>query len=129
MTAAVKIIERLEQREIKRLGGRTMAFAAGDTVIVKTHVADGNARRLQAFEGVVIARRGGGLRRSFIVRRTSSGEAMERTFALHSPLIESVTVKRRGDVRRAKLYYLRARSGRSARIGEKLGGKKDVLPA
>lgn len=122
------IIEQLEKEEMLRLGGRRMNFAAGDTIVVRTHVLDGSARRLQSFEGVVIARRGGGIRSSFIVRRASSGETMERTFHLHSPLIESITVTRHGKVRKAKLYSLRSRSGRAARIPEKLGRKKETKP-
>lgn len=123
------IIEQLEKEEALRLGGRKMNFASGDTVVVRTHVLDGSARRLQSFEGVVIARRGrGGVRSSFIVRRASSGETMERTFHLHSPLIESITVTRHGKVRKAKLYSLRNKSGRAARIPEKLGRKKETKP-
>ncbi len=125
----MNLIEQLEREEARRLGGRVMNFAAGDTVTVKTYVLDGGARRVQSYEGVVIARRGGnGVRSSFIVRRASSGETMERTFHLHSPLIESVTVRRHGKVRKAKLYSLRSRSGRAARIPEKLGRKKEIKP-
>lgn len=123
------IIEQLEREEAHRLGGRKMNFAAGDTVTVRTHVLDGGTRRVQAYEGVVIARRGGnGVRASFIVRRASSGETMERTFHLHSPLIESITVVRHGKVRKSKLYSLRTRTGRAARIPEKLGRKKESKP-
>ena len=96
------------------------SFAPGDTVVVSVNVVEGTRKRTQAFEGVVIAKRNRGLNSSFIVRKISSGEGVERTFQTYSPLIASVEVKRRGDVRRAKLYYLRDRSGKSARIKEKL---------
>ncbi|MCH9705864.1 MAG: 50S ribosomal protein L19 [Proteobacteria bacterium] len=124
----MNIIQTLEQEEVTRLDKKIPPFAAGDKVIVKNYVVDGNNRRVQAFEGMVIARRKSGINASFIVRRTSSGENIERTFQLHSPLIESVQVVRNGDVRRSKLYYLRERSGKSARILEKLGAKKSVKP-
>ena len=114
------IIKQLEQEEIARLGKTIPAFAPGDTVIVGVNVVEGTRKRVQAFEGVVIAKRNKGLNSSFIVRKISNGEGVERTFQTHSPLIASVEVKRRGDVRRAKLYYLRDRSGKSARIKEKL---------
>ena len=100
------------------------AFAPGDTVIVSVSVVEGERKRVQAFEGVVIAKRNRGLNSSFIVRKISSGEGVERTFQSHSPLIASIDVKRRGEVRRAKLYYLRKRSGKSARIREKIGGAR-----
>ena len=122
------IIEQLEAEECARLQKDIPPFAAGDGVSVRTYVIEGENRRVQAFEGTVIARRGGGLNSSFIVRRSSSGETMERTFQLYSPLIEGIKVLRHGDVRRAKLYYLRQRSGRSARIAEKLGAKKETKP-
>lgn len=125
----MNVIEQLEQEEIGRLGKNIPPFAAGDTVAVRVHVADGGARRAQVFEGVVIAKRNRGLNSSFIVRRISSGEAVERTFQTYSPLLESVAVVRNGDVRRAKLYYLRRRSGKAARIREKLGRKREVKPA
>src|SRR5207245_6521172 len=115
------LIQTLEREEITRLGRTIPAFAAGDTVIVNVNVVEGSRKRVQAFEGVVIARRNRGLNSSFIVRKISSGEGVERTFQLYSPLIASIEVKRRGDVRRAKLYYLRQRSGKSARIREKTG--------
>lgn len=102
------------------------SFAPGDTVVVQVKVREGDRERLQAFEGVVIAKRNRGLNSAFTVRKISSGVGVERAFQLHSPLIASIEVKRRGDVRRAKLYYLRERSGKSARIKEKLGGKKDA---
>ena len=118
------LIATLEQEEITRLAKKIPAFAPGDTVIVNVNVVEGTRKRVQAFEGVVIAKRNRSLNSSFIVRKISSGEGVERTFQLYSPLIASIEVKRRGDVRRAKLYYLRERSGRSARIKEKLPGKK-----
>ena len=96
------------------------AFAQGDTVVVQVKVKEGNRERLQAYEGVVIAKRNRGLNSAFTVRKISYGEGVERVFQTYSPLIDSITVKRRGDVRQAKLYYLRERSGRSARIKEKL---------
>jgi len=100
-------------------------FGAGDTVVVQVRVQEGeNKERLQAFEGVVIAKRNRGLHSAFTVRKISNGEGVERAFQTHSPLIASIEVKRRGRVRRAKLYYLRERSGKSARIREKLGTKK-----
>ncbi|HWS74372.1 MAG TPA: 50S ribosomal protein L19 [Quisquiliibacterium sp.] len=114
------LIKQLEQEEIVRLGKTIPAFAPGDTVIVSVRVVEGTRKRLQAYEGVVIAKRNRGLNSNFIVRKISSGEGVERTFQTYSPLIDSIEVKRRGDVRRAKLYYLRDRSGKSARIKEKL---------
>jgi large subunit ribosomal protein L19 len=114
------LIQTLEREEIARLNKTIPAFAPGDTVIVNVSVVEGTRKRNQAFEGVVIAKRNRGLNSSFIVRKISSGEGVERTFQTYSPLISSVEVKRRGDVRRAKLYYLRSRSGKSARIKEKL---------
>lgn len=116
----VDLIATLEQEEIARLGKNVPAFAPGDTVIVNVNVVEGTRKRVQAYEGVVIAKRNRGLNSSFIVRKVSSGEGVERTFQLYSPLIASIEVKRRGDVRRAKLYFLRERSGKSARIKEKL---------
>ena len=116
----VDLIATLEQEEIARLGKKIPAFAPGDTVIVNVNVVEGTRKRVQAYEGVVIGRRNRGLNSNFIVRKISSGEGVERTFQLYSPLIASIEVKRRGDVRRAKLYYLRERSGKSARIKEKL---------
>ena len=114
------IIKQLEQEEIARLGKSIPDFAPGDTVVVGVNVVEGNRKRVQAYEGVVIAKRNRGLNSSFIVRKISSGEGVERTFQSYSPLIASIEVKRRGDVRRSKLYYLRERSGKSARIKEKL---------
>ncbi|HXV08917.1 MAG TPA: 50S ribosomal protein L19 [Burkholderiales bacterium] len=114
------LIAKIEQEEIARLGKSVPPFAAGDTVVVNVNVVEGDRKRVQAYEGVVIAKRNRGVHSSFIVRKISSGEGVERTFQTYSPLIASIEVKRRGDVRRAKLYYLRARSGKSARIREKL---------
>ena len=114
------IIKQLEQEEIARLGKKIPDFAPGDTVVVGVNVVEGTRKRVQAYEGVVIAKRNRGLNSSFIVRKISSGEGVERTFQTYSPLIASIEVKRRGDVRRSKLYYLRERSGKSARIKEKL---------
>ena len=119
----MNLIQKLEQEEIARLGKTIPSFAPGDTVIVNVNVVEGERKRVQAFEGVVIAKRNRGISSSFIVRKVSSGEGVERTFQTYSPLISSIEVKRRGDVRRAKLYYLRERSGKSARIREKLGAK------
>ncbi|AOF85810.1 ribosomal protein L19 [Hydrogenophaga sp. RAC07] len=119
----MNLIQTLEQEEIARLGKVIPPFAPGDTVIVSVNVIEGTRKRLQAYEGVVVARRNRGLNSSFIVRKISNGEGVERTFPLYSPLIAKIEVKRRGDVRRAKLYYLRDRSGKSARIKEKLGAK------
>ncbi len=116
----MNIIETLEKEEIARLGKTIPEFAPGDTVIVNVNVVEGERKRVQAYEGVVIAKRNRGLNSSFIVRKISSGEGVERTFQTYSPLIASIEVKRKGDVRRAKLYYLRDRSGKSARIREKL---------
>ncbi|CAG9295794.1 50S ribosomal protein L19 [Celerinatantimonas diazotrophica] len=114
------IIKALEQEQMKQ---DVPAFSAGDTVVVQVKVKEGNRERLQAFEGVVIARRNRGLHSSFTVRKISSGEGVERVFQTHSPLIDSITVKRRGDVRRAKIYNLRNLSGKKARIKEKLDKK------
>lgn len=121
----MNLIEQLEKEEIARLTTtKTIpAFAPGDTVVVYVKVKEGTRERLQAYEGVVIAKRNRGLNSSFIVRKISSGEGVERTFQTYSPLVEKLEVKRRGDVRRAKLYYLRERSGKSARIKEKLNFK------
>ena len=120
----MNLIAILEQEEIARLGKVIPNFAPGDTVIVSVNVVEGERKRAQAFEGVVIAKRNKGLNSSFIVRKVSSGEGVERTFQTYSPSIASIELKRRGDVRRAKLYYLRDRSGKSARIKEKLAARK-----
>ena len=126
----MNIIQTIEQEEIARLGKKIPVFAPGDTVVVNVNVVEGDKKRVQAYEGVVIARRNRGLNSSFIVRKISSGEGVERTFQTYSPIIASIEVKRKGDVRRAKLYYLRERSGKSARIREKLTGRRvAVAPA
>ena len=119
----MNLIEQLEQEEMARLGKTVPEFGPGDTVVVQVKVKEGTRERLQAYEGVVIAKRNRGLNSSFIVRKISSGEGVERTFQTWSPLVAAIEVKRRGDVRRAKLYYLRQRSGKSARIKEKLDYK------
>ena len=119
------LVQQIEQSQLKE----HPSFAPGDTVVVKVRVQEGDKERLQALEGVGIAKRNRGLNSSFTVRKISSGVGVERAFQLHSPIIGSIEVKRRGDVRRAKLYYLRERSGKSARIKEKLGvrgAKKDA---
>ncbi len=122
------IIKMLEEEEIARLGKTVPDFAPGDTVVIGVNVVEGTRKRVQSYEGVVIAKRNRGLNSSFIVRKISSGEGVERTFQTYSPLIASIEVKRRGDVRRAKLYYLRERSGKSARIKEKLFSReKEVM--
>jgi large subunit ribosomal protein L19 len=125
----MNLIQTLEQEEIARLGKTIPEFAPGDTVIVNVNVVEGNRKRVQAYEGVVIAKRNRGLNSGFTVRKISSGEGVERTFQTYSPLIASIEVKRRGDVRRAKLYYLRSRSGKSARIKEKLPQRKVAAAA
>ena len=124
----MNIIEKIEQEEIARLTANKAIpdFAPGDTVVVNVNVVEGTRKRVQAYEGVVIAKRNRGLHSSFSVRKISSGEGVERTFQTYSPLIASIELKRRGDVRRAKLYYLRERSGKSARIKEKLAARKEV---
>jgi large subunit ribosomal protein L19 len=125
----MNLIQTLEQEEIARLGKKIPEFSPGDTVIVSVNVVEGARKRLQAYEGVVIAKRNRGLNSGFTVRKISSGEGVERTFQTYSPLIASIEVKRRGDVRRAKLYYLRDRSGKSARIKEKLPNRAKVAAA
>ena len=112
-----KIIDELEAEQ---MGREVPVFSPGDTVIVQVRVREGSRERLQAYEGVVIAKRNRGLNSSFTVRKVSHGEGVERVFQTYSPTIDSIEVKRRGDVRRAKLYYLRKRSGKSARIKEKI---------
>ena len=116
----MNLIQQIEQEEIKRLGKKIPDFSPGDTVVVNVNVVEGERKRVQAFEGVVIGKRNRGLNSSFIVRKISSGEGVERTFQSHSPLIASIEVKRKGDVRRAKLYYLRDLTGKAARIREKV---------
>lgn len=122
----MNLIQVLEQEEMARVtAGKTIPdFRAGDTVVVSVNVVEGSRKRVQAFEGVVIARRNRGLNSSFIVRKISSGEGVERSFQTYSPAIASIEVKRHGDVRRAKLYYLRERSGKAARIKERLVRKE-----
>ena len=127
----MNLIAKIEQEEIARLSANKNmpSFAPGDTVVVSVNVVEGTRKRTQAFEGVVIAKRNRGLNSSFIVRKISSGEGVERTFQTYSPLIASIELKRRGDVRRAKLYYLRDRSGKSARIKEKLQARNKAEAA
>lgn len=125
----MNLIQQLEQEEIARLGKTIPDFAPGDSIVVQVKVKEGNRERLQAYEGVVIAKRNRGLNSAFTVRKISSGEGVERTFQSYSPLVASIEVKRRGDVRRAKLYYLRERSGKSARIKEKLVRKEKPVAA
>ena len=112
-----KLIDQIEAEQLKQ---DIPDFSPGDTVVVQVRVKEGNRERLQAYEGVVIARRNRGVQSSFTVRKVSHGEGVERVFPLHSPTIADIKVKRRGDVRRAKLYYLRDRSGKAARIREKV---------
>ena len=112
-----KIIEAIEQEQ---MGKEIPKFSPGDTVVVQVQVKEGARERLQAFEGVVIAKRNRGLNSSFTVRKIAHGEGVERVFQTYSPVVDSITVKRRGDVRRAKLYYLRGRTGKAARIKEKI---------
>ncbi|MGI6408701.1 MAG: 50S ribosomal protein L19 [Gammaproteobacteria bacterium] len=112
-----KIIQQLEAEQMNK---EIPAFAPGDTVVVQVRVREGDRQRLQAYEGVVIGVRKRGLNSAFTVRKISSGVGVERTFQTYSPLVDSITVKRRGDVRKAKLYYLRNLSGKAARIKEKL---------
>ena len=112
-----KVIEALEKEQITK---EIPDFSAGDTVIVQVKVKEGTRERLQAFEGIVIAKRNRGLNSSFTVRKISHGEGVERVFQTHSPAVSQIQVKRRGDVRRAKLYYLRGRTGKAARIKEKI---------
>jgi large subunit ribosomal protein L19 len=112
-----KIIEAIEHEQMAK---ELPPFAPGDTVVVQVKVKEGDRERLQAFEGIVIAKRNRGLNSSFTVRKISHGEGVERVFQTYSPAVDSVEVKRRGDVRRAKLYYLRGRTGKGARIKEKI---------
>jgi large subunit ribosomal protein L19 len=111
------IIEQLDKEQMQR---KVPDFSPGDTIVVQVKVKEGNRERLQAFEGVVIARRNRGLNSAFTVRKVSHGEGVERVFQTYSPAIAGIQVKRRGDVRRAKLYYLRDRTGKAARIKEKV---------
>ena len=116
-----KIIDQLEQEQMSK---EIPEFAPGDTVVVQVKVKEGDRERLQAFEGVVIGVKNRGLNSAFTVRKISYGEGVERVFQTYSPMVDSITVKRRGDVRQAKLYYLRELSGKAARIKEKLDFKK-----
>jgi len=118
----MNIIQEIEAEEIKRVGKKLPEFSPGDTVIVNVAVVEGERKRVQAYEGVVIGKRNRGINSSFTVRKVSSGEGVERTFQTYSPTIDSIELKRKGDVRRAKLYYMRARSGKGARIREKIEG-------
>jgi large subunit ribosomal protein L19 len=120
----MNIIQQLEQEEIKRIGKKFPEFSPGDTVIVNVSVVEGERKRVQAYEGVVVAKKNRGINSSFTVRKVSSGEGVERTFQTHSPLIDSIELKRKGDVRRAKLYYMRKLSGKGARIREKIEGQE-----
>lgn len=117
MSSKNKVIQAIEAEQMSK---EIPAFAPGDTVVVQVKVKEGSRERLQAFEGVVIGKRNRGLNSAFTVRKISHGVGVERTFQTYSPLVDSIEVKRRGDVRQAKLYYLRERSGKSARIKEKL---------
>lgn len=122
----MNVIEKLNKAEQERLlsEGKTIPdFSAGDTLVVQVRITEGTRTRLQAFEGVCIARSGPGLQESFTVRKISYGEGVERVFPLYSPLVEEIEVKRRGKVRRAKLYFLRERRGKSARITERTTGR------
>jgi large subunit ribosomal protein L19 len=117
----MNVIEQLDKEQMAKLsaGKQIPDFGPGDTVVVNVKVIEGERSRVQAYEGVCIARAGGGINENFTVRKISYGEGVERVFPLYSPMIESITVVRRGKVRRAKLYYLRERRGKSARIGER----------
>jgi large subunit ribosomal protein L19 len=127
----MNIIEEIENEQLAKLAEKrgTPEFFAGDTIRVNVKVVEGTRERIQAYEGVCIARKNDGLNSSFTVRKISSGEGVERIFPLHSPNIDAIDVVRRGDVRRAKLYYLRGRTGKSARIAEKIDGYSGKLTA
>jgi large subunit ribosomal protein L19 len=125
----MNIIQQLEQEQIAKLNKTIPDFQPGDTVIVNVKVKEGERSRVQAYEGVCIARNGGGLQESFTVRKISYGEGVERVFPVYSPNIDSIKVVRRGAVRRAKLYYLRDRRGKSARIAERADRQQDKAPA
>ena len=124
----MNLIEELEKEEITRLGSKIPVFSAGDTVVVNVKVVEGERKRVQGYEGVVISKRNRGLNSNFIVRKISSGEGVERTFQTYSPMIASIEVKRRGDVGRSKLYYLRNLTGKAARIKEKLAVRAAPVP-
>lgn len=125
----MNIIQQLEQEQIAKLNKTIPDFQPGDTVIVNVRVKEGERTRVQAYEGVCISRSGGGIQESFTVRKISYGEGVERVFPIYSPLVESVKVVRRGAVRRAKLYYLRDRRGKAARIAERTDRQQDKAPA
>jgi large subunit ribosomal protein L19 len=125
----MNVIDELENQEIEKLSADLPAFEPGDTVRVNVKVVEGSRERVQAFEGVCIGRKNAGLNSAFTVRKLSYGEGVERVFPLYSPSIDSIQVVRRGDVRRAKLYYLRGRTGKSARIAEQTDGFKAKLAA
>jgi large subunit ribosomal protein L19 len=120
----MNIIQKIEEEEMKRIGKKFPEFSPGDTVIVNVGVVEGERKRVQGYEGVVIAKKSRGINSSFTVRKVSSGEGVERTFQTYSPLIDSIEVKRKGAVRRAKLYYMRKLSGKGARIREKIEGQE-----
>ncbi|MGV6802127.1 MAG: 50S ribosomal protein L19 [bacterium] len=120
----MNIIEELDREHMAELKPEVPSFAPGDTVRVSVKVKEGSRERLQAYEGVCIARDGGGINESFTVRKLSFGEGVERVFPIYSPLVDNIEVVRRGKVRRAKLYYLRGRTGKSARITEKVDHRK-----
>ena len=126
MSSKHPLVQAVEKAQLKT---NIPAFSSGDTVVVQVRVKEGDRERLQAFEGVVIAKRNRGLNSAFTVRKVSSGVGVERVFQTHSPIIASVTVKRRGEVRRAKLYYLRELSGKKARIRERLTGRNESAAA
>ncbi len=125
----MNIIQQLEQEQIAKLNKTIPDFQPGDTVIVNVKVKEGDRARVQAYEGVCIARSGGGIHESFTVRKISYGEGVERVFPVYSPMIDSIKVVRRGAVRRAKLYYLRDRRGKSARIAERVERPGKDTPA
>ena len=127
----MNIIQTLEAEQAAKLAAAREIpdFAPGDTIVVNVKVSEGERTRVQAYEGVCIARSGGGLQESFTVRKISYGEGVERVFPIHSPVIDSIKVLRRGKVRRAKLYYLRDRRGKSARIAERIDNKPKAAPA
>lgn len=125
---AANLIETLEREEIARVtaGKKIPSFQPGDTLRVNVKISEGDRERVQAFEGVCIARGGGGLNETFTVRKLSFGEGVERVFPVNSPMLDSIEVKRKGKVRRAKLYYLRGRTGKRARIAERTTGRRDA---
>ncbi len=125
----MNIIQQLEQEQIAKLGKTLPDFQPGDTVIVNVKVKEGERSRVQAYEGVCIARSGSGFQESFTVRKISYGEGVERVFPIYSPMIDSIEVVRRGAVRRAKLYYLRGRTGKSARIAERRDPRREAAAA